>query len=112
MNPFKWWKDRRSVRGTALSLYKRGMTRANRHDPLGAANDYTAVVQMRDAPTDVVAMALYNRALLFAAANDAAKAAEDLNAVLATPAPLPKIKSAARQKLERMQHGHHAVAAT
>ena len=107
MNFLNWWTNRRSVRGAALSLYKRGMQRASKHDRQGATDDYTAVVLMRDAPTDVVAMVLYNRALLNAAIGDAAKATEDLAAVLATTAPLRRIKLAARQKLDRIQHGHH-----
>lgn len=112
MNPFNWWKNRRSASGTALALYRRGMTKANMHDSSGAASDYTAVVEMRDAPADVVAMALYNRALLHAAAGDDAKATEDLTAVLGTAAPLRRVKSAARQKLERMHHRQAKGSAT
>ena len=47
-------------------------------------------------------MALYNRALLYAAAKEIPKAFQDLNAVLAMNVPLLKIKLAARQKLDRM----------
>ena len=82
------------------------MARANQHDGPGALEDYTAAIELRGVPADVRAMALYNRALLYAAAKDVPKAVVDLNAVLATAAPLHKIKSAARQKLDRMQHGH------
>jgi hypothetical protein len=89
------------------------MKRANPHDQTGAASDYTAVIDMSDAPADVVAMALYNRALLHAAAGDAAQATDDLDAVLATTtAPLRRVKSAARQKLDRMQHSHPTNAAS
>ena len=106
MSLFTWWKERRSIRGAGLSFYRRGMVRANQHDHQGALEDYTAVIEMAGAPDDVRAMALYNRALLYAAVKDLPRAQSDLNAVLAMAAPLRKIKSAARQKLDRMQHGH------
>ena len=48
-------------------------------------------------------MALYNRALVYGAANEIRKAIQDLNTVLAMPASPLKVKSAARQKLDRMQ---------
>jgi predicted dinucleotide-binding enzyme len=89
------------------------MKRANQHDQTGAASDYTVIVETSDAPADVVAMAHYNRALLHAAAGDAAQATDDLDAVLATTTtPLRRVKSAARQKLDRMQHSHPTNAAS
>jgi hypothetical protein len=45
------------------------------------------------------------------AAKNIPKAIEDLSAVLAMAAPLHNIKSAARQKLDRMQHSHPTNAA-
>jgi hypothetical protein len=69
--------------------------------------DYSAVIDMPEAPADVRAMALYNRALLYAATNDVPRAVDDLNAVLAMTDPLRKVKSAARQKLDRMHHRHN-----
>jgi hypothetical protein len=104
MNFFKWLTRRNSVPDVVLSLYKRGLTSAMKHDQKGARDAYTAAIDMRDAPTDLRAMALYNRALLYAATKETPKAIQDLNAVLAMAAPLHKVKSAARQKLSRMQH--------
>jgi hypothetical protein len=49
-------------------------------------------------------MALYNRALLFTAADNFSAAVDDLNAVLAMQDPLREIKLAARRRLDRMQH--------
>jgi tetratricopeptide (TPR) repeat protein len=99
------WKARRSIRGVGLSLYRRGMSLANQHDFQGAMEHYTAAIEMVDAPEDVRAMALYNRALLYVSDKSFPKAVADLNAVLAISTPLRQIKSAARQKLDRMKHG-------
>jgi len=101
MGLFTWFTSR-SVRGAVLALYKRGLSRAEMHDPDGAMEAYSAVINRSNAPDDVKAMALYNRALLFAAAGENAKAVADLEAVLAIPVALREIKSAARRRLERM----------
>ena len=103
MNFFKWLTRGNSVHDVVLSLYKRGLASAMNHDPKGARDAYTAAIDMRDAPADLRAMALYNRALLYAAAKEIPKAIQDLNVVLAMKAPLHMVKSAARQKLDRMQ---------
>jgi hypothetical protein len=58
---------------------------------------------MRDVPPDVKAMALYNRALVHTAARDNPKAIDDLSAVLAMAEPLAHVKTAAKQKLVRME---------
>jgi tetratricopeptide (TPR) repeat protein len=107
MNFFKWLKRGTSVHDVVLSLYKRGLASAMKHDQQGAKEAYTTAIDMRDAPGDLRAMALYNRALLYAAANQIPEAIQDLNAVLAMTAPLHKVKSAARQKLDRMQRRDH-----
>ena len=104
MGIFSWLTGRRSVRGSVLALYKRGLSRAVKHDPDGAMEAYSAAIKQPDAPEDLKAMALYNRALLFAAEGEDAKAVADLEAVLATPAELREIKAAAKRRLERMQH--------
>ena len=54
-------------------------------------------------------MALYNRALLFAAAGNTDRALADLNAVMDMPISLPDIKLAARRRLDRLKN---RVAAT
>ena len=111
MNFFHWLIAGHSARSAVLSHYKRGLARAEKHDERGAMEAYTAAIDLPDAPEDVRAMALYNRALLFAAAGKTAKAVADLNAVLAIPLPLHDVKTAARRRLGRMQHHHNATAA-
>ncbi|MCI0364496.1 MAG: hypothetical protein L0219_11465 [Phycisphaerales bacterium] len=111
MNFLHWLIGGCTVRSSVLSLYKRGLARAERHDEQGAMEAYTAAIDLPDAPDDVKAMALYNRALLFAAAGKTAKAIGDLNAVLAVSAPLRDVKTAARRRLARMQRQHDAIAA-
>jgi hypothetical protein len=66
--------------------------------------NFTATVESPGAPDDLRAMALYNRALLFTAADNFSAAVDDLNAVLAMQDPLREIKLAARRRLDRMQH--------
>jgi hypothetical protein len=103
MNFFKWLTGANSVHDVVLSLYKRGIACAMKHDQKGARDAYTAAIDMRDAPTDLRAMALYNRALLYADVNEFPKATQDLNAVLAMTVAPHQVKSAARQKLDRMR---------
>ena len=103
MNFFKWLTRANSVHDVVLSLYKQGLACAMKHDRKGARDAYTAAIDMRDAPADVRAMALYNRALLYAASKEIPKAIQDLNEVLAMTAAPHKVKSVARQKLDRMQ---------
>ena len=92
-----------SSRAKALSLYRRGMARAKKHDHHGAIDDYTARVDMPYAPSDVKAMALYNRALVHVAAGDDRKGVDDLGAVLAMDQAPANIKAVARQKLAKME---------
>lgn len=79
------------------------MARANKHDHAGAIQDYSSAVATSDVPPDVKAMALYNRAMVYAASGDIAHAVDDLNAVLAMPQALAHVKTEARRKLVRMQ---------
>jgi hypothetical protein len=104
MNILKWFGWRGSARSLVMSSYKRGLSRTKRHDPQGAMEDFTAAIEAPDAPADVKAMALYNRALLFAAARDISRANDDLKAVLVMEAALPEIKLAAKRRLERMRN--------
>ena len=109
MNVLRWLTGRFSNRGKALSLYRRGMARSKKRDHQGAIGDYTMAIDMPDAPSDVTAMALYNRALVYAVAGDGSKATIDLNTVLGMIDALPKIKAEARRKLVRMQRGSNKV---
>jgi hypothetical protein len=104
MNLFKWLFGGRSARSTALSLYKRGLKCTKKHDQHGAMEGFTAAIESPGAPDDLRAMALYNRAILFAALDKFSEAVDDLNAVLAMADPLREIKLAARRRLDRMQH--------
>jgi hypothetical protein len=102
MSLFQWFGWSRSVRSQVLSFYKRGLARTKNDDSKGALVDFTSVIELADAPSDVRAMAQYNRALLYAAAGDIGSAVADLNAVLNCPEPLREIKLAAKRRLERM----------
>ena len=103
MNIFRWLTNCFSGRGKAMSLYKRGMAKAKKHDHQGAIEDYTTMISMPDTPADLMAMVLYNRALVHVAAGDDQKGAVDLDAVLAMNEALVNVKTMARQKLARME---------
>lgn len=92
-----------SVRGKAMAMYKRGMHKADQRDFDGAISDYTAVVETRQAPGDVRAMALLNRALVFSRAHEVEKAEKDLATVLAMPEASAQVKAAAQEKVQRMK---------
>jgi hypothetical protein len=79
------------------------MARANVHDQQGAFDNYTAAIDMPDAPSDVKAMALYNRALVRVAVGDDRDGVDDLHAVLTMDEAPLKVKAMARQKLARME---------
>jgi hypothetical protein len=103
MNIFNWLKSRFTSRGKALSLYRRGMAMAKRHDHQSAIADYTTTVGMPDTPADVKAMVLYNRALVLVATGDDQKAVDDFDAVLTMDEAPVNVKTMARQKLARMK---------
>lgn len=77
--------------------------RAKLHKNQSAIADYTAVVDMRAAPADIRAMALYNRALVYHAMAYGSEAIDDLNDVLEMADVAENIKTEARRKLVRMQ---------
>lgn len=103
MNISIWLKSLFTGRSHALLLYRRGMTRARKHDHHGAIEDYTQAIDMPGAPWDVKAMALYNRALVHVSSADEQKGVEDLDAVLAMDKGPINVKTMARQKLIRME---------
>jgi tetratricopeptide (TPR) repeat protein len=111
MNFFKRWLWPHSARTDATLLYKTGLTCGERKDFAGAMNAYTAAIDLRDAPDDVRAMALYNRALILAADGAIDQAIADLQIVMEMPVPLQAIKLAARRRLERLQNRQHKSAA-
>ena len=61
------------------------MAKANKRDYDGAIADYSAAIRVPHIPTDVKAMAIYNRSLAYHAIHEDAKAAEDLTALLEMP---------------------------
>jgi hypothetical protein len=98
-----WVKSCFSHRGKALSLYRSGMAKANKGDYDGAIADYSAAICAPHIPTDIKAMALYNRALAYSAIHEDARAAEDLTIVLDMPG-LPKnIRTEAQERRERIR---------
>ncbi len=109
MNLLRRWFWRGSVRNEALSLYKQGMARAEKKDSKGAMDAFSSAIDQPNAPDDVRAMALYNRALLFAADGNSDKALTDLNAIMEMPIPLQGVKLAAKRRLERLQHRQETV---
>jgi hypothetical protein len=78
------------------------MIKAKKRDHQGAIVDYTAAIGIKDTPADVMAMALYHRALEHMAAGDDQKGSDDLQAVLALQESLVNVKTMARQMLARM----------
>jgi hypothetical protein len=102
MNIASWLKSRSSSRDEALSRYRRGMARAEEHDHQGAIDDFTATIDMPDAPSHVKGMALHDRALAHAAADNDQKGVDDLDAVSPMDKALVSLKTIARQRLTRM----------
>ncbi len=90
-------------RGKAMTLYKRGMQRATDRDLDGAIEDYTAVVELKRAPPDVIAMALLNRALAYSRLHVDDKATADLDRVIVMPGATRQVVDAAHEKLHRMR---------
>ena len=103
MSLTRWVKSWLTHRGKALSLYRAGMAKANRRDYDGAIADYSAAIRAPDIPTDVKAMAIYNRSLAYNAIHEDAKAAEDLAALLEVPGLSERIKTEAHQRRERIR---------
>lgn len=110
MNFFSRWLWPHSSRREAMSLYKRGLARAQKNDLSGATASYTAAIELPDSPDDVKAMALYNRALLLAGGGYLAQALADLQTVMELPMSPSSVKVAARRRLERLQHRREMAA--
>ena len=87
-----------------MRFYRLGLARDKKGDSAGAIAAYSSAISLDNAPDDVTAMALYNRALLFDAQGDHSKAAADLNAVITMPTSVHGVTTAARRRLERLQH--------
>ena len=103
MSAVSWLTSLFSSRERALTHYRAGMAKANKNDWHGAIADYSACLRSPGSSNDVLAMALYNRALAYSAINEDEKAAQDLTAVLKVPGLPDKIKIAASQRQERIR---------
>ena len=103
MGILTWIQTRLSQRGKALALYRSGMRKAGKGDFQGAIADYTTVIESLEAPDDLKAMTIYNRALAYSATHAADRAADDLNKVLKMPGLSQDIKTAALRRKERIR---------
>ena len=79
------------------------MKEANLHHNEAALANYTAVIDGADTPPDLRAMALYNRAVVYAATNNDSQAVDDLETLLEMAGAAPNVKTEARRKLVRMR---------
>ena len=98
-----WVKSCFSHRGKALSLYRGGMAKANKHDYDGAIADYSAAIRAPNIPTNVKSMVLYNRALAYSTIHEDEKSVEDLTAVLEMPGLAKNIKTEAEERRKRIR---------
>jgi hypothetical protein len=110
MGFISWVKNVLSYRGKAISRYRKGMAKANQRDYVGAIADYSAAIRDPNIPVDVKAMALYNRALAYAAMHEGEKSAEDIVAVLEMPGLPQNIKMQAKERQERMRRRKDSTA--
>jgi hypothetical protein len=103
MTFFDLFKGYFSQPKSAMTIYRRGLDRANEHDNKGALADYSTVIDMDAAPADIRAMALYNRSVVHGVNHDDVQAVRDLERLLEMPAASAAVKTEARRKLLRMQ---------
>ena len=104
MSFFSWLREKFSVRGKAIGIYRRGLNKAKMRDSNGAIFEYSKVIDMLNAPLDVISMALFNRGLVYVANGDSSKGSLDLNKVLDMPRAPSRVKDMAKQKLMRMHN--------
>lgn len=103
MSLIRWVMSWLTSRGKAVSLYRAGIAKANKRDYDGAIADYSAAICEPNIPTDVKAMAIYNRALAYSAIHQDAKAAQDLATMLEMPGLSERIKTEAHRRRERIR---------
>lgn len=87
-------------------LYRRGMRRAKLHKNEAAIDDYTAVIEMENAPASVRAMALYNRALVYKSLGRESEAIDDLSQVTGMAGVAERVRTEAKRQLVRMKRTH------
>ena len=103
MNFFKSILGRFTIRGRALAKVAKGRNCATNRDPDSAINYYTEVIDSPESPREVIAMALFNRALAYSTTGREDEAVKDLNAILCMPESIAEIKKSASDKLVRMR---------
>jgi hypothetical protein len=103
MSVFAWIVEWVPSKHRAQWLYRRGMLRAKLKKFQAANADYSAVIELENAPADLRAMALFNRALVSYAAGAESDAVRDLDEVLAMVDIGENVKTEARRKLIRME---------
>ncbi len=82
--------------------YRQGMEAANRKDHKTALEQYAAAIELADAPTDIRAMALYNRAVVHSAMHNGAEAIRDLEELFDSSGVTASVRLEAKRKLVRM----------
>ena len=103
MNFFRRITASFTTRGRALARVDQGMACANNAQPEFAVKHYTDVINSSKSPRDIIAMALFNRALMYTSIGEESQATKDLKTILNMPEAMPKIKKSANQKLVRMK---------
>ncbi len=103
MNFIKRFTDRFTARGRVLALVEQGMALAKKNESGKAVTLYSKVIDSSETPRDVVAMAMFNRALAFTAIDKPKEAEQDLKAIIAMPESMTQIKKSASDKLVRMK---------
>lgn len=102
MKFISWLRSRLSSRYGATLHYRRGLKNAKRHNNELAVAEYTEVIGMADAPADIRAMALYNRALVYDAMDNLYGAFADLKQVLNMSGAAEQVRTEARRRIARM----------
>ena len=103
MKFWSWLLEQISPRARVLAVYRSGMEKANSHDHAGAIADYTSIAENPDAPPDLVAIAVYNRALAYSACSKVDKAILDLQLVGEMSAAPTAVRTEARRRLLRLK---------
>ncbi len=103
MNFLKKIASSLTARGRALAQVDMGRACAAKRDSEQAIKHYTNVINLASSPRDVIAMALFNRALVYTTIGKEPQATADLKTVLNMPEAITTIKKSASDKLVRMQ---------
>lgn len=98
-----WFARFFSIRGKASAILK-GAIDQSKSDRAGAIQRYTEVIEMKNVPLDLKAMALFNRGLAYSQDQKTELSSHDFQAVLAIDSGAPQnVVSAAKERLERLR---------